>query len=321
MNARPITPPKPRSLPRRRSTACAAGLALIFSAGLLLAPAGSARAQHMTLDYKASQATGYQSNGNPINTIGNNTSPLTFNDGTKDGRTYKIGIIPFDKTNPKSPVYEDKPTNATINYMNVLNKTFGADYSFNYGTSFDKTNEFSVQSYSVFASSGGSIGEDMYIVYNPTGKDPTNVPAGSLHWVQVIQDNWNITGKAGDTENIVDSAANSPFYDSDSAAGSTTINGKSVFNFYDRPTRNSPGLASYNFAKPIQWMAEDFLVYDTGKKSGGKEVINVYGGIEYGWQVTLQSVPEPSSVVLGGLGLAGAVAFSIRQRRRAGRPS
>ncbi len=316
MHHRFTSPPRGPAQVLRACNVRATGLGLIVAAGLLL-PGGSARAQHMTLDYKPSQNTGHR-----YLTLGNNTSPLTFNDGTKDGRTYKISIIPFDGKNPKSPVYEDSPANATIDYKNVLNKAFGAKDTFNYGTAFDKTNEFSVQSYSVGGSNGGEIGEDMYIVYNPTGSDPTNNPAGSLHWIQVIWNNWADAAKPGTVANMVDNGgAANPFYDSKGAAGSTTINGKPVFNFYDIPRRSSSALATYNFAKPIQWMAEDFLVYDTGNKVGGKEVINVYGGIEYGWQVTLQSVPEPSSVVLGGLGMACAVAISIRQRRRAGRLS
>jgi hypothetical protein len=85
-----------------------------------------------------------------------------------------------------------------------------------------------------------------------------------------------------------------------------------VFNFYDFPQRPSAELAAYNFNKgPIQWMAEDFLVNDTGMVAG-KEAINVYGGIEYGWQVTL--VPEPSTCSLAGAALL--IIFGMKFHRK-----
>jgi hypothetical protein len=186
-------------------------------------------------------------------------------------------------------------------------------YTLNYVGGFAGQNEFNVQSYSVFASNGGQSGADLYVVYNPDNGDPAI--GKNLHWVQVIWNNWSSTppteNTTGKIENIVDNGgAGNPYYDTLGTAGTTTINGNQVFNFYDRPGRPSDELAAYNFATPIQWMAEDFLVADTGKqKANGAEILNVYGGIEYGWQVTL--LPEPSSLVLALLGLGGLGAYTL----------
>jgi hypothetical protein len=276
------------------------------------------RAANMVLNYQASQWTGWQAPGNVnINTLGGNTSPLNFNDGTADGLTYQISLLPFGQAaNPPDPVYEGAPANATINYKNTLNGAFGAVDAFNYVGGFAAANEFNVQSYSVSANNGGQVGADLYTVYNPgAGDPPINA---NLHWIQVFWNNWSSVG-AGNTTGIIQNSvdnggAANPYYDTKGAAGSTTIGGKQVFNFYDFPQRPSAELAGYNFNNgPIQWMAEDFLVADTGQQTvAGLEKINIYGGLEWGWQVTL--VPEPSSLALAAIG--GLFALVITRKAR-----
>jgi hypothetical protein len=270
----------------------------------------------MVLNYQASQPTGWGQM-----TLGDHTTPLTFNDGTGNGRTYQISTLPFGQVAAKpDPVYENQPTKATINFTTTFNAAFGASYVLVNQGGFAGQNEFNVQSYSVFANNGGQVGEDIYIFYSPDkGDPPINA---NLHWIQVIWNNWSSTppdkNTTGVVENIVDNGgAAVPYYDSPlgkGAAGITTINGAQVFNFYDKPGRPSSELAAYGFATPIQWMAEDFLVVDTGMKNGdNKEILNVFGGIEYGWQV----VPEPSSMVLVVLGLGTLAPRILRGRPRA----
>jgi hypothetical protein len=283
------------------------------------------RAGNLMVNYQASETIGW---GAIKTVVSDPRSPQAFTDGTNDGRTYQISLLPFGQdAKVPDPVYENKPANTTINFDKVLTKGFGAGYAFNYVGGFTGQNEFNIQSYSVFASNGGGIGADFYVVYNPGKGDP--VINGNLHWIQVVQDNWaqgqgNTTGKG---ENLVDrpGGAASPYYDTQVKggivpAGITKIDGNQVFNFYDNVGRPSAELAEYKFQKPIEWMAEDFLVSDTGKRNDkNQEIVDVYGGIEWGWQVTLKAggAPEPTSFVLAAMGIPVALVLFRPRRSRA----
>jgi hypothetical protein len=64
--------------------------------------------------------------------------------------------------------------------------------------------------------------------------------------------------------------------------GLNSIYGTEVFNFHDIPQIGVMG----NATLASQFMAETFLVRDTGvKDEAGKDVINVFGGIKWGWRV------------------------------------
>lgn len=74
-----------------------------------------------------------------------------------------------------------------------------------------------------------------------------------------------------------------PFYGP--AGGLTSINGSQVFSFYDIPqdsVMTGPGATV-----PDQFTAETFLAQDTGlKDTTGKDIVNIYGGVKWGWQAT-----------------------------------
>jgi len=54
-----------------------------------------------------------------------------------------------------------------------------------------------------------------------------------------------------------------------------------VFSFYDAPSAGIGELETN-----VRFMAEAFLVQDTGtKNAAGKDVVNIFGGIKWGWQV------------------------------------
>jgi hypothetical protein len=292
---------------------------------LLLAPltsAATADAAPIVFNYQASQWTGYMTaGGDKINTLGDHTSPLPFTDGTNDGKMFQISLLPFGQAAARpDPVYENTPGNPTIDYVNVLNNTFGLKYEFSY-IGFTGQNDLNIQSYSVTAVNGGLVGGDLYMVYNPGRGDPPLTE--DLHWIQVLWTNWKLppgmASQPGVVDNKVDIVAGqlTPFYNENGTAGKVTINGATVFNFYDIPRRRSSLLANYNGSYPLLWMAEDFLALDTHiiDPMTRQDMIFIYGGIEYGWQVTLIT-PEPSSLVLLAIGGPILLGFAFAQRRR-----
>jgi hypothetical protein len=291
---------------------------LLFSAFALAASTATARAGNIVLNYQKSQWTGWTDKDGKVNTLGGNVQSMNFTDGTNNGRTYTVSLAPVD------PLYEGTPSNQNTipYYQKVLSAEFGATSAFKYVGGFTGQNEFNVQSYSVFGSNGGKYGADLYVVYNP-GKDDPQIN-GDLHWIQVVWTNAakNPSGPSytpGKVANFVDNdGAANPYYGG--IGGKTTIDGNQIFNFYDRPSRTSPELASYNFNTPIEWRAEDFLVVDTNKlNADNQEIINVYGGIYWGWNVTLQGTPEPSSLVLATPAALLALALFVRRMRTAAR--
>jgi hypothetical protein len=304
-----------RLLPGRRLRPTAM-VAFAILPCVLAAYSGASRADSIVLNYQKSQWTGWTDKDGNINTIGGHDESQDFTDGTKDGRTYTISLTPAD------PIYMGTPSNGQTLpfYQKVLTMAFGAGAAFNYVGGFTGENEFNVQSYSAFASNGGKFGADMYVVYNPGKGDPAiNADA---HWIQVVWTNAATTmnGQSytpGKVANFVDNGGSAnPYYGG--VGGTTTIAKQQVFNFYDRPTRTSAELATYNFKTSLEWTAENFLVVDTNKlNSKDQEIINVYGGFSWGWQVTLQSTPEPSSLVLVGTGAVFIAVVFARRRRRA----
>jgi len=292
-------------------------VALLLVPCALAASTATTRAGNIVFNYQPSQWTGGTDNdGKEIDTVGGHVESENFTDGTNNGRTYTVSLAPVE------PLYEGTPSNQqTIPYFQkVLQASFGADSAFNYVGGFTGQNEFNVQSYSVSASNGGRYGSDLYVLYNPgKGDPPIN---GDAHWIQVVWNNVAVNGQSytpGKVANFVDNeGAANPYYHG--IGGRNRINGNLVFNFYDHPQRTSPELASYNFKTPIEWRAEDFLVVDTNMLNAkNQEIINVYGGIYWGWNVTLESTPEPSSLVLAVTGALSAAALFGRRRCRARR--
>jgi hypothetical protein len=72
--------------------------------------------------------------------------------------------------------------------------------------------------------------------------------------------------------------------------GLTSVYGKRACSFYDAPEKGIAGKGPTTGKGPItienQEMFETFLVRDTGRKDhAGKRIIDIYGGIKWGWQV------------------------------------
>jgi hypothetical protein len=264
----------------------ALGLTTLTTVGLGSAPAAAALAPrtqpsnpaaHLVRNYQPSQPTGWP--GTPgqtfSTTIGGHTSAKDF---TFSGKLHRISLLPFGQPGDSpDPVYEDVPTDPTINFKQTVADAFGDYYSFHYVGGFPGRNELNVQSYSVFVREptatdpATGFGGGLYVVYDPDLRRGDPAIHDNLQWIQVVR---RIDGSFID--NIW--RAN-PWY---VYGGLTSIYGNEAFTFHDVPQAGALG----NFTLNDQFLAEVFLVRDTGiKDAAGKEVIDIFGGVKWGWQV------------------------------------
>jgi hypothetical protein len=225
------------------------------------------------LDYRPSQPTGWEFG----DTIGGHHSDREFKIGAK---RYRIALLAFGQPGSSpSPVYESVPGDPTVAYKRTLERKFGAYYSFRYRGGFKGQREFSVQCYSVFAKPQQmSFGAQLYLVYEPdvhAGDPPAEAQLG---WIQVAR--WSGTGAPSRASYVDGGARPSPFFIS---GGLISILGTRVFNF-DNPI-TVQGQASGG-AMSATYLAETFLTRDTlTKDAAGKDVIEIFGGIKYGWKL------------------------------------
>ncbi len=173
---------------------------------------------------------------------------------------------------------------------------------------------FNITTYAAF-NTGVSGGASLDLkVTTTSGRLP-----GNLHWVQLLTDNWNITGYdpgpgattgSGHLEQVIDgtyptkASAGSPFYD---------FTGGSAFRpplFQDGPLRGEPTPAT----PVIQWDAWLFLVSAPSEQGNTKAPVTItfYDGIEWGFQTALTPLPSTWTVMLGGLLGVGYLAFRRR---------
>ncbi|MBT2231244.1 hypothetical protein [Nonomuraea sp. NEAU-A123] len=229
--------------------------------------------KHLILNYQKSQPHGWPAKpGQEVGaTLGGHTAAKDF---AYNEKSYRISLLPFGQTGDSPhPIYEDVPADPAIDFKRTLAKAFGTYYSFNYAGGFRGGHEFEVQSYSVYADQDGSpdlsYGADLYIACDP------DLRQGTLRWIQVVRR----IGTTGSSESQVDNIGRpNPFY---KYGGRTSVYGDQVFNF---TCGVLPDMASV--LSDVQFMAEAFLVRDTGTRgAGGKAVVNIFGGIKYGWQV------------------------------------
>jgi hypothetical protein len=254
--------------------------------------AGVARRQpspHLVLNYRRRQPTGWPAvvPGQRVGeTVGGHTSTLDF---TFNGKSYRIGLLSFGPPHEShDPVYEHVPAHPTIAFEKTLGSAFGACYSFRYRGGFAGRRELNVQSYSVFVTKPtmGSpeidYGADLYVVYDPDLRRGDPPIQGTLRWIQVVR--WRGTGSSSSRESYVDNLGRAnPFYMS---GGLISINGTRVFNFasaVDVPAVANPADST---VLSEHFMAEVFLARDTQTKdAAGRVVIDILGGIKYGWQL------------------------------------
>jgi hypothetical protein len=269
----------------------AVGLSAV-AAPVLRAAAGSGRPAgspaedpggrgHLVPGYRPSQQTGWGQGYTP--TIGGHTASADF---TFQGTDYRISLLPSGQPGDSpNPVYEDIPADPTVNFDQTLAAAWGSDYSFRYRGGFRGQDEFTVGSYSAFAdepspdSPALGYGADLYLTYTPGRGDPPI--RGRMYWIQVI--NW--PGGTGSSSSTVDNGGRAnPFYGP--AGGLTSVSGDQVFSFYDIPQDNV--MTGQAATVPDQFTAEVFLAQDTGVKDAtGKDIVNIFGGVKWGWQASL----------------------------------
>jgi hypothetical protein len=226
----------------------------------------SAGAGRLVLDYQPSQPTGWASDQGESPTIGGHVTSRGF---TFRGKKYRVSLLDL--------VYESSPG---IKFRQTLIKAWGAHFSFRYAGGLPGGAKFVAESYNAWAGKpmanlpGTAWGGDLYVVYHPRRRGEEPAVNSDLQFIQVVG--------AG---SFVDNAGRAnPFYGE--GGGLTSINGNQSVSFYDHPRLSTRA----NSARSEGFTAEVFLAQDTGIKDGaGKEIVNIYGGVKWGWQV--QSAP------------------------------
>lgn len=208
-------------------------------------------------------------------------------DFTQNGRAFRISLLGFGQPgDARDPVYEAEPSDPDINFKQTLVETFGDYYSFRYGTGLRNQERFRVQSYSVFVNQSSDVspltyGADLYVVYEPDPRRGHPAGQGTLLWIRVVRR----VGAHGLADSYVDNIGGvHPFT---ATGGRSSIYGEQVVNLdYVDSIERFPGAPGDLGVTPEVFMAEVFLVRDTRVKDlTGRDVVNVLGGIKYGWQV------------------------------------
>lgn len=260
------------------------GLTAITPRGL-----GSARAfapvavrSHLVPRYRPKQPTGWPSTpGQSFSeTIGGHRA---FEDFTYDAKRYRISLLGFRKPGDSpDPIYESIPNDPTLAFKRTLAKAFGAHYAFRYVGGFKGRSQLRIESYSVFvqeptdASESPRFGAGIYIVYLPDVRQGDPPADDRVKWIQVVRPD----SPGARSESVVDNLwrAN-PYY---LYGGVTSIYGTEVVNFHDVPQTSVRGSVPLS----QRFRAEAFLVQDTGRRdASGRDVVNIFGGVRWGWQV------------------------------------
>jgi hypothetical protein len=237
-------------------------------------------------DYRPSQPTGWPPEQGDLRngigvTIGGHVASVPF---TIQDTPYEISLLAFGQTaSAPNPVYEPEPSDPTIDFKATLEKAWGAWYSFRYHGGFTGRTAISVQSYSVRVTEPTAThpqltyGSDLFMVYEPDPSSGDPPITADLRWIEVSN-----SGRTSSTE--FRQRAN-PYY---FPGGLTSVYGEQACSFYGAPAggiaikgngKGSPALSAHS-------MAESFVVHDTGRKDhAGKGIIDIYGGVKWGWHV------------------------------------
>jgi hypothetical protein len=242
-------------------------------------------AQNVELNYRPSQPTGWETPYTP--TLGGYTPSKHFD---YRGQAYRISLLPFGQAgSAANPVYEGVPADPNVKFSKTLDRAWGRYYSFRYLGGLSAGAKFTVESYGVWSGkprmrrTAGAVayGPDVYFVYQPGGQSDPAINS-DLQFIQIL---YNKEGKGGDLlpagiSRQVDSERHNPFYGE--GGGLTSIDGNQIVNFSDfiHLATDAKTLPSNRF------IAETFLAQDTGiKDSAGKDIVNIFGGMKWGWQL------------------------------------
>lgn len=249
------------------------------TAGARTAGATTAAAGHIFFDYKPSQVTGWSPPYSPTQGGHVGVSDFTWN-----GKPYRVSLLPFGQAGTPHPVYEDKPQDTRVDFKRTLARKWGRYYTFRYLGGLDRGASFVVESYGAFhgqppnptRQAGVIIGADLYAVYHPGHSRSGPAVNSDLQFIQVV--NYHIAPGLPESRDDTDRA--NPFYGE--GGGLTSINGNQSVSFSDfvREGFDSKVLPA-NF-----FVAETFLAQDTRQKdAASKDIVNIFGGIKWGWQL------------------------------------
>jgi hypothetical protein len=231
---------------------------------------------HIVLDYRPSEFTGWEWG----KTIGGHLPSREFE---LAGKRYRITLLAFGRSaSSPEPVYQSVPGDPAIAYRRTLEREFGDHYSFRYRGGLTGQNEFRVRCYSVLAEPNqSSFGAQLYVVYDPGRHAGDPRAQAPLKWIQVVR--WSGTGSPSPDSYVDNTSCPNPFFIS---GGLISVLGTPVFNF-DNPVTAQPSQGQVgNRVLAARYLAETFLARDTLTTDlAGKDVIEIFGGIKYGWQL------------------------------------
>jgi hypothetical protein len=193
-------------------------------------PRQASASKHLMADYRSSQPTGWPPEQHARNgvgvTIGGHVASAPF---TIQDTSYEISLLAFGQPgNAPNPLYENEPSDPTIDFKGTLQKAWGAYYSFNYTGGFTGDTAISARSYSVKAirqtATQVSFGCDLFLVYEPDPASSDPPITADLRWIEVTH-----TGGRSSTE-FAQRAC--PYY---FPGGLTSVYGKPACSFYGAP--------------------------------------------------------------------------------------
>jgi hypothetical protein len=253
--------------------------------------AATATENHLGANYLPSQPTGWPPQQGRVRdgvgvTIGGHLASLPF---ALEGTAYEVSLLAFGQPgSTPDPVYGPEPTDPTIDFKRTLQKAWGAYYSFRYRGGLSGRSAISVQSYSVVVIEPTAThpqltyGMDVFGLYEPDPSSSDPPISADLRWIEVSY-------QQGRSSTEFHQRA-CPYY---FPGGLTSVYGLPACSFYSAPAGSiatkGNGKGSPAFSDLL--MSETFLAHDTGRKDhAGKGIIDIYGGIKWGWQV--QAAPS-----------------------------
>jgi len=187
----------------------------------------------------------------------------------------------------------------TTGFLQTLSQAFSS-WTFNPAPT-DLVGSFQIEKYLAKYTVRNSIpvvGGQIELFYNPSNGDPA--VDKSLKWIQRVVNNHSATPNVHcNNADIIDNLSNpnNPYYPYDTNSKGVNTDSQGFRSFYDFSSRPDP-------AENHNWLAELYLVKETAPKQ-----VTIYNGIQWGWNNTVQPVPEPLTILASGVCLGFGALF------------